>query len=259
MARVRKGQKPPVPQAKRILIVTEDSEATPNYFTELVYNVGLSPRRVVIDGSSGSAPSSVVDRLIRTWEAQARGLRRGEIPFECAYAVVDRDDHDTFAAAKERVRQKNDALCQRLQEYADELEIEAITRTGIRQQKLKDERDRVLARFRKPLLVFSESYPCFEYWLLLHFRYTRAAIVARGNKSSGEVAESMVDDAFRQAGLGGYAKSNKNIWTLTRDRARNPATPNAERSREAARQTGRPNPSTSIDEIVSAVQMLKST
>jgi hypothetical protein len=30
------------------------------------------------------------------------------------------------------------------------------------------------------------SYPCFEYWILLHFRYTRGSVPAIGNKSSGD-------------------------------------------------------------------------
>ena len=61
-----------------------------------------------------------------------------------------------------------------------------------------------LARDKAGLAVVP-SYPCFEYWLLLHFGYTRAGFTAIGSKSSCD----HLTDALRQhAGMNAYDKGN---------------------------------------------------
>jgi hypothetical protein len=62
-----------------------------------------------------------------------------------------------------------------------------------------------LAANREKLHVIA-SYPCFEYWLLLHFRYTRRPYVAAGNLSPADV---VLRDLRRQDGLAGYEKGSK--------------------------------------------------
>ena len=49
------------------------------------------------------------------------------------------------------------------------------------------------------------SYPCYEFWLLLHFRYTRAGYVAGGGHSA---ADQVVRHVRAEAGMEDYAKGN---------------------------------------------------
>jgi hypothetical protein len=58
-----------------------------------------------------------------------------------------------------------------------------------------DEAVRVADRSKNVLLI--PSYPCFEYWLLLHFEESRKPFTAKGKKSAGD----LVADALR-----GYAE-----------------------------------------------------
>ena len=47
------------------------------------------------------------------------------------------------------------------------------------------------------------SYPCYEYWLLLHFRKTRKSYIGVGSHSSGEL---LVKDLCKEDGMGNYDK-----------------------------------------------------
>lgn len=47
------------------------------------------------------------------------------------------------------------------------------------------------------------SYPCYEYWLLLHFRKTRSSYVGAGKHSSGDL---LVKDLCKEAGMENYDK-----------------------------------------------------
>ena len=54
------------------------------------------------------------------------------------------------------------------------------------------------------------SYPCYEYWLLLHFGKTRKAYVGVGNHSSGDL---LVKDLCKKEGMGGYDKgASRNLF-----------------------------------------------
>lgn len=47
------------------------------------------------------------------------------------------------------------------------------------------------------------SYPCLEFWYLLHFGYRRAPYIAAGSKSAGDM---LVSDLRGCEGMGGYDK-----------------------------------------------------
>lgn len=47
------------------------------------------------------------------------------------------------------------------------------------------------------------SYPCFEYWLLLHFGASRKAYMRTGNKSP---ADLLIADLCKHEGMNGYEK-----------------------------------------------------
>lgn len=49
------------------------------------------------------------------------------------------------------------------------------------------------------------SYPCYEYWLLLHFRKTRSSYVGVGNHSSGDL---LVKDLRKETGMEAYDKGS---------------------------------------------------
>ncbi len=49
------------------------------------------------------------------------------------------------------------------------------------------------------------SYPCYEFWLLLHFGYCRPAYQAQGNKSPGEM---VVADLRKKPDMQDYAKGD---------------------------------------------------
>lgn len=99
------------------------------------------------------------------------------------------------------------------------------------------------------------SNPCFEYWVLLHFRYTRAPFVAQGGNSPGDMVIKAVKDVWPD-----YAKSRQDVFsTLNRNGKLQQAFVNAKRARMDATATGEHNPSTNVDFLVEHLQQLAST
>lgn len=81
------------------------------------------------------------------------------------------------------------------------------------------------------------SYPCFEFWILLHFEFTRKPYTP----VSGSYSAPVENDIKRH--LASYKKSNKEVFQLVRTRLEN-AIEHAKRSCKAAKRENEPNPST---------------
>jgi hypothetical protein len=96
------------------------------------------------------------------------------------------------------------------------------------------------------------SHPCFEYWVLLHFGYTRAPFVAAGSDSPGDAALKAVKVCWSV-----YAKGTQNAHKfLNEDGRTDIAITNAGRARTDAIATGEPNPSTDVDLLVLRLRKL---
>lgn len=123
----KQGSRSPSP---RILIVCEGKKTEPQYFTEIRIAKRLSDVDIAITNCpSGTAPRQIVEYLEK--------LLREEKHYEEAYAVFDRDAHESY--------------------------YDALTKTRSLDGKIKnDEGKRISVN-----AIFSN--PCFELWLLSHF------------------------------------------------------------------------------------------
>lgn len=102
-------------------------------------------------------------------------------------------------------------------------------------------------------IVLVPSYPCFEFWYLLHFGYTRKAYSSVGRMSAGE---RLIADLRARTGMGGYAKgSEKSLFEFLL-----PAFPAARKlSRKIlaeAHRDGEMNPSTRVHELMDYFEAL---
>lgn len=133
---------------------------------------------------------------------------------EC-YCVIDRDSHEHFANA--------------IQE-ADDFQAS-------------------LGKTR--LFVTTKSYPCFEYWFILHYEFTTSPYVAGGNRSAGDNALRRLKKHVRV-----YEKNNLEVissfLSLTEV-----AIKNAERSLVHAKKAGDFNPSTEVHLLVQQLQSFR--
>lgn len=91
------------------------------------------------------------------------------------------------------------------------------------------------------------AVPAFEYWLILHFRYTT---------SPYQDTSELVRDLKRH--LPDYEKNDTGIFKKLQERLET-AKKNAARSLEAARQAATDNPSTKVHLLVTALQAIKET
>lgn len=109
-----------------------------------------------------------------------------------------------------------------------------------------------LAKSESKIEVFS-SYPCFEYWLLLHFQYTRAPYARVGGSSA---AECVVRDLRRHAGMADYSKGSiRGLFEKLTSKLE-PARARAKRALAEAEADGEPNPSTRLHTLIDVLRDL---
>jgi RloB-like protein len=100
-------------------------------------------------------------------------------------------------------------------------------------------------------LVEITSWPCFEFWLLLHFGYSAAPFHRAGKKSSGDQALSKL-----ATHVPGYNKGLKNIYDLVAPKTPD-AIQNAIRLQRENTRTRSTNLSTRVHELVQYLIALK--
>jgi len=108
-----------------------------------------------------------------------------------------------------------------------------------------------------PKLRMIRSYPCFEFWLLLHFGYTRAGYAQAGALSA---AAQVVRDLRLKPGMQGYAKGS--IEGLFKklcgqdDHTLNTACRHGDRTLTDAANDGEANPSTELQNLIRELRKL---
>ena len=90
-------------QYLNILIVCEGEVTEPNYFKNLVKKYRINAANVHIVGECGSAPMSVYSEAVKLYE---NSKMKDEIEYDKVFCVFDKDQHPTYQAAIESIRQK---------------------------------------------------------------------------------------------------------------------------------------------------------
>lgn len=163
-ARQLKRVKGKRPPYPRVLIVCEGSKTEPLYFNDIRILNRVPSVYVKVLPADGTEPLQIVDHAMSTFDNDGR-------TYENIFAVFDRDDHRTYH--------------------------NALARAAALDGKLRND-ERQIVRF-----VAVPSVPCFELWLLLHFKEIHAlldrAVVYR--QLQGHIAD--------------YAKGLKGIYAVT--------------------------------------------
>ncbi len=109
-----------------------------------------------------------------------------------------------------------------------------------------------ISKFKpRGILYDAVSVPCFEYWLLLHFKYTTKPYAATGNLSVGDAVLKELKEVMPE-----YEKSDANIFNSLSSKIEIAKT-NAAKSLEDAKNNGTDNPSTNIHDLIDYLQNLK--
>jgi hypothetical protein len=97
----------------------------------------------------------------------------------------------------------------------------------------------------------ARSWPCFEFWLLLHYKYQRGPFSRQGNKTAAKVCESALKKQ-----LPTYEKGMKGIFNYLLSML-DTGVENASKAQKDAVATEEPNPSTEVHELVQYLRGLK--
>lgn len=100
-------------------------------------------------------------------------------------------------------------------------------------------------------LYSARSWPCFEYWLLLHYGYQRAPFHPSANKTAAQICLSRLKEQ-----LPNYDKGMQGIFATLSTKL-DEALQYAARVQNDASATGEPNPSTEVHQLVSYLRGLK--
>ncbi|MDQ0702412.1 hypothetical protein QF043_001204 [Pseudomonas sp. W3I7] len=160
---------------------------------------------------SGDCGSDPLSVVEHGEELYQNEIKNCNEPFDKVYCVFDKDTHHTY----------NQAL----------LKIATLKPAGT--------------------FFATTSVPCFEVWLLLHFRYSAASITASGNKSAGDRALSELTRYMPnyKKGAEGTFLELFNKLTLAKT--------HAERLNQQSQASGTDNPTTTIVELVEYLQAIK--
>ena len=202
---------------RRVLIVTEGEITEIQYFQELKSNLGLVNVDLDICGKEcDSSPTAVVRYAIARAEAEGQYSKGG---YNDVYCVIDRDDHQDFQRALSEIVAAN----------------------------------KPRSSFKGERIVAVVSYPCFEYWFLLHFVFSRSPFSASKGKTAAEIVTA---ELKKHSPFEGYEKSlTKEMLAKLKD-AKNIAVANAVRSMADADATGEMNPSTEVHVLLQALEGL---
>lgn len=96
------------------------------------------------------------------------------------------------------------------------------------------------------------SYPCFEFWLRLHFGFTRAPYAPGGNDSA---ADRVIRDLKLQSGMAQYDKAREGVFAQLLNSLPQARTTSAQ-VLKAAIDEGNPNPSTQVHLLIAAFEQL---
>lgn len=201
------------------LIVCEGEKTEPFYFEEMRVYLELDSANIKIDGSCDSSPKSVVEYAIDLF---LKGRIKGG-DYDRVFCVFDRDQHETFGYALDKINSINVEL--KTEKYSKEDVFMAV-----------------------------RSVPAFEYWFLLHFIPSTKPYSPLGTKSVGD---QVIDDLKNF--LPNYEKKQKGIYKYSIDNGLiDGAKAHSKRIFENSKNTGDINPSTNVHDLVEYLENLKS-
>lgn len=146
--------------------------------------------------------SSSPDKVFQYGQSIFQEAEKTGDPFDKVFIVIDKDSHESYARVTER--------------------IQKIRPSGI--------------------FHLINSVPCFEYWLLLHYRYTSSPFA-----SSSEIIKQLKDNKFI------YIKGQKDVFRKLLPKL-DMAIRNSKRAVSEAQRNNTDMPSTKIHELIEYIQ-----
>lgn len=139
---------------RRVLIVTEGEVTEVAYFEALKSHLNLTSVDLDICGKEcDSSPMAVVRYAKQRTESEGAYDKGG---YNDVYCVFDRDTHTDFEKALNEISSAS----------------------------------KPRSNFKGETIRAVPSYPCFEFWLLLHFAYNRRPYAAKNGKTVAQVVET---------------------------------------------------------------------
>lgn len=197
------------PGYARILIVCEGQKTEPYYFEAFKSDYRDQLKAIEIR-SAPTAPISNVEMAEKLYREDLSSVAGDKsLAYAAVYCVFDRDAHPSFAKANAKI---------------------AALKAG---------------KSKLPIHG-AVSYPCFEFWLILHFQFSRSPFAKTGNKSIGDIAKK---ELTKYPGFKSYIEREPNAYALTKEKLRE-GIKHSKRALKAALDVGELNPSTRIHELV---------
>ncbi|MBF0516026.1 MAG: RloB domain-containing protein [Nitrospirae bacterium] len=187
------------------MIVSEGGKTEPYYFDQLRKYLGIKKEQVFIPNKYGGSDPKTL--VDKAEEEFKIQLNKYQPGYDRVFVIFDRDTHSTFDAAKNKIN--------------------------------------VLNKQHKDKFKVIISVPCFELWLVLHFKYSSKPYQTIPTAKSA--CDCVIDDLKKD--IKNYEKGNQDTFENTKllfcDAIRN-----AEKLEEDRKSAGTDNPSTNVHDLV---------
>lgn len=195
----------------KFLIVCEDTVSGFHYLNNAVKHFKISSANFSIIGL-GQSPISLVNHAEKKYKQELDSHRP---EFDKVFCVFDRDTHTSYYGAISKISAIN--------------------------KKIKNQ---------PPVFEAITSDPCFELWLILHFRYTTKSYSASQKKSA---AAHVFDDLVKE--LPSYKKCSKDCFENTINNLSD-AIQNSEKLTEYCKKHSTDSPKTNMHKLMLFMQNL---
>jgi len=211
------------PQPK-VLIVCDDKKSAVYYLKGLRKELRISDNTIEIHGYGYDQKTLVEETILIFREQQKKSKRNGLIddkPYDHVYCVFDQDAAHKDDPHLLKYTQAKDIVSRT--ELAEGVIFKAIT-----------------------------SVPCYEFWLLLHFKRTDQPFTSTQQKS---ICDMVIKTLKKVPEMSDYGKKDKDIFDKVKERLPD-AIKNAEWVAKSNQQMGSDNPSTLIYQLVECLDAL---
>lgn len=166
----------------KILIICEGQKTEKNYFLDLIKHYRIKSAKVRVVSSKQPEPANIFKKA----KQELKKSESNGDAYDKIFCVFDKDEHSSYAETLSSIEYEKNKFSKKVKSNKKKKEL---------------------------IYVAVNSNPCFEFWLLLHFKKSDKPYKSMHNKSACLQVEEDLKKHIKN-----YKKNSDNIFQATKDK-----------------------------------------